>query len=35
MPAFDSKSLSDQELAELLAYLRHMADRKVVPPVAK
>jgi mono/diheme cytochrome c family protein len=35
MPAFDSKELPDRELAELLAYLRHMADRKVVPPVAK
>jgi mono/diheme cytochrome c family protein len=35
MPAFDSKELSDRELAELLAYLRHMADRKVVSPVAK
>ncbi len=35
MPAFDSKTLPDHELAELLAYLRHMADRKVVPPVAK
>jgi mono/diheme cytochrome c family protein len=32
MPAFDAKTLSDRELAELLAYLRHMADRKVVPP---
>ena len=35
MPAFDSKQLPDRELAELLAYLRHMADRKVLPPVAK
>jgi mono/diheme cytochrome c family protein len=35
MPAFDSKQLPDRELAELLAYLRHMADHKVVPPVAK
>jgi mono/diheme cytochrome c family protein len=35
MPAFDSKALSDRELAELVAYLRHMADRKVAPPVAK
>jgi mono/diheme cytochrome c family protein len=35
MPAFDSKTLPYRELAELLAYLRHMADRKVVPPVAK
>jgi mono/diheme cytochrome c family protein len=35
MPAFDGRTLPDRELAELLAYLRHMADRKVVPPVAK
>jgi mono/diheme cytochrome c family protein len=35
MPAFDSKTLPDRELAELVAYLRHMADRKVLPPVAK
>lgn len=35
MPAFDAKTLSDRELAELLAYLRHMADRKVAPPAAK
>ena len=33
MPAFDSKVLPDRELAELVAYLRHMADRKVLPPV--
>jgi len=32
MPAFDSRTLPDREFAELLAYLRHMADRKVVPP---
>jgi mono/diheme cytochrome c family protein len=32
MPAFDAKTLSDRELAELLAYLRHMADRKVAVP---
>ncbi len=32
MPAFDSKKLPDRELAELIAYLRHMADRKVTPP---
>jgi cytochrome c1 len=32
MPAFDAKTLSDRELAELLAYLRHMTDRKVAPP---
>jgi len=35
MPGIDAKTLSDRELAELLAYLRHMADRKVAPPVAK
>ena len=35
MPAFDAKTLSDRELAELVAYLRHMADRKVAPPVTK
>jgi mono/diheme cytochrome c family protein len=29
MPAFDAKTLPDRELAELVAYLRHMADRKV------
>lgn len=32
MPAFDAKSLPDRELAELVAYLRHMADHKVAPP---
>jgi mono/diheme cytochrome c family protein len=32
MPAFDAKTLPDREMAELLAYLRHMADRKVAPP---
>lgn len=35
MPAFDSNALPDHELAALLAYLRHMADRKVTLPVAK
>ena len=35
MPAFDAKALPDHELAELLAYLRHMADRKVAPPATK
>lgn len=35
MPAFDAQTLADRELAEILAYLRHMADRKVIPPVAK
>jgi mono/diheme cytochrome c family protein len=29
MPALDAKTLPDRELAELVAYLRHMADRKV------
>jgi mono/diheme cytochrome c family protein len=32
MPAFDRKTLPDRELAELVAYLRHMADHKVAPP---
>jgi len=32
MPAFDSKALPDRELAELVAYLRHMADHKIAPP---
>ncbi|HUH92443.1 MAG TPA: cytochrome c [Casimicrobiaceae bacterium] len=32
MPAFDSKTLPDRELAELIAYLRHMADHKIAPP---
>lgn len=32
MPAFDAKTLPDRELAELIAYLRHMADHKVAPP---
>ena len=32
MPALDSKTLPDRELAELVAYLRHMADHKVSPP---
>jgi hypothetical protein len=35
MPGFDAKTLSDREMAELVAYLRHMADRKIAPPVAK
>ena len=35
MPAFDRQTLPDSELAEIVAYLRHMADRKLVPPVAK
>ena len=32
MPAFDRKTLPDRELAELVAYLRHMADHKIAPP---
>jgi mono/diheme cytochrome c family protein len=32
MPAFDRKTLPDRELAELIAYLRHMADHKIAPP---
>jgi mono/diheme cytochrome c family protein len=32
MPPFDAKALPDRELAELVAYLRHMADRKVALP---
>jgi mono/diheme cytochrome c family protein len=32
MPAFDRKTLPDRELAQLIAYLRHMADHKVAPP---
>ena len=32
MPAFDRKALPDRELAELIAYLRHMADHKAPPP---
>lgn len=35
MPGFDRNVLPDHELEALLAYLRHMADRKVAPPVAK
>ena len=35
MPAFDRRALPDRELGELVAYLRHMADRKVGPPAAK
>jgi len=31
MPGFDRKALSEQELDELLAYLRHMAGRKSQP----
>ncbi|MGH8850722.1 MAG: c-type cytochrome [Casimicrobiaceae bacterium] len=35
MPAFDSSLLSDRDLTDLLAYLRHMADRKVTVPAGK
>jgi mono/diheme cytochrome c family protein len=35
MPGFDRNVLPDHELEALLAYLRHMTDRKVAPPVAK
>ncbi|HEY2864741.1 MAG TPA: cytochrome c [Casimicrobiaceae bacterium] len=35
MPAFERKLLSDRDLSDLLAYLRHMADRKVTVPAGK
>jgi mono/diheme cytochrome c family protein len=35
MPAFDAKLLSDRDLTDLLAYLRHMADRKATLPAGK
>jgi len=35
MPAFEAKLLSDRDLTDLLAYLRHMADRKVTVPALK
>ena len=35
MPGFSPSVLSDRDLNDLLAYLRHMADRKVPAPVAK
>ena len=35
MSGFDHQTLPDRDLAELIAYLRHMAERKVVQPVAK
>jgi mono/diheme cytochrome c family protein len=35
MPAFETKLLSDRDLTDLLAYLRHMADRKVAVPALK
>ncbi|WP_425466696.1 c-type cytochrome [Rhodanobacter lindaniclasticus] len=31
MPGFDTRALSDADLDDLLAYLRHMAGRKVAP----
>lgn len=35
MPAFETKLLSDRDLTDLLAYLRHMADRKAAVPALK
>ena len=35
MPAFEASLMSDRELTDLLAYLRHMADRKVAIPPGK
>jgi mono/diheme cytochrome c family protein len=35
MPAFGTSALSDRELTDLLAYLRHMADRKAAVPATK
>jgi mono/diheme cytochrome c family protein len=35
MPAFEARLLSDRDLTDLLAYLRHMADRKVTVPAGK
>jgi len=35
MPKFPNTTLSDRELTDLLAYLRHMADRKVPLAAAK
>jgi mono/diheme cytochrome c family protein len=35
MPKFPIATLSDRELTDLLAYLRHMADRKVALPASK
>jgi mono/diheme cytochrome c family protein len=35
MPAMGSAALSDRELTDLMAYLRHMADRKVAMPAPK
>ena len=35
MPAFSTKVVSDRELTDLLAYLQHMADRKVPTSAVK
>jgi len=35
MPAFEPKLLSDRDLTDLLAYLRHMTDRKIAVPAGK
>jgi mono/diheme cytochrome c family protein len=35
MPAFETRLLSNRDLTDLLAYLRHMADRKVAVPAGK
>lgn len=35
MPAFPPKALSDRDLTDLVAYLHHMADRKVQLPAAR
>jgi mono/diheme cytochrome c family protein len=35
MPAMGPNALSDRELTDLMAYLRHMADRKVASPMVK
>jgi len=35
MPAFETRLLSDRDLTDLLAYLGHMADRKVTVPAGK
>jgi mono/diheme cytochrome c family protein len=35
MPAFGAKVVSDRELTDLMAYLRHMADRRVAASAAK
>ena len=35
MPAFSTKAMSDRDLTDVLAYLRHMADRKTAASAAK